>query len=452
MPRLLSSGRRVASLSLAAGLLAGVALALACGAQDTEAPAPPPRTEPSCRNFDELMPRFTAALETGKTEGLRLVIQNHLLKSEREGVPPPITDVLRSIFVTLARFAALPPEPGALAGQTCAETPPELALAHPLCEMRRAMDTLVHEGAGLRALELADPQLLGVMRYIVGGETPDGTAEQQVFVTPHYEVAEVVSRMCAQNANCQMSDTLDLVIALTTFLETPEGTAMLERANTMVQNPALQPFLRDDGADYGGENGIVALVDVVITTTLGMDDPSDLDALPINSLPDALRPDAQALLADLKTMLDPKRSPNVLAPTKKALNCFREADKNRDLVRMLYRLGLEAKLPEFGLTTLVGTANDLRQTDQRGTLVHLANTLAKAVRQDEQAIDSAAKVCATMFSTRVSPGESKSPAENAMPVMRDLFKEGVGGEAICAMDTLVYGCAAGPQPACEQAK
>src|SRR5687768_874504 len=118
MPRLLSSGRRVASLSLAAGLLAGVALALACGAQDTEAPAPPPRTEPSCRNFDELMPRFTAALETGKTEGLRLVIQNHLLVGARDGgVSPPITDVLRSIFVTLARFAALPPEPGALAGQ-----------------------------------------------------------------------------------------------------------------------------------------------------------------------------------------------------------------------------------------------------------------------------------------------------------------------------------------------
>src|SRR5690606_24572458 len=148
---------------------------------------------------------------------------------------------------------------------------------------------------------------------------------------------------------------------------------------------------------------------------------------------EALRPEAQALVADLKKVLDPKLEPNILGPLKAVVVCARSSDPERDLVRMFYRLGLEADLPQFGLTEIVDALVGLRETDDRGTLLHLANTLARAVRSDEQAVTSAAKVCETMFSTRVPPGQSHSPAELALPVVADLFRDGVASEAVCAI-------------------
>lgn len=428
--------------ALGLGAACGVALAIACGANDIEAPVPPQtaaqQESVQCRSFDDLMPRFNAALEGGGTEGLRTVIRDRLL----DGDPPPMNDVLRSVFQTMARFAAQPPEAGAPAGEVCADPPPPVQVAHPLCEMRRAMFTLVHEGKGLDALALVDPLLGAVFDYILG--------RQPAATQPHYEVAHAVSRMCRQNANCQMNDTLDLVIAFTAFMETNDGRVMLDRLDAMVKNPALEPFLKDDGAQYGGENGIVALVEVVMTSVQGMDDPSDLDALPIDQLPAEIRPDAQAALEDVKKMLDPAREPNILRPLKRGLNCMKTADQNRELIRMVYRLGLESDVPEFGLTTIMGAVKGLRETDERGTLVHLAQTLAKAIRADEQAVDSAAKVCATLFSTEIEPGQTRSPAELALPDVANLFRDGVAGEAMCAVDTMVYGCAGGAQPACER--
>lgn len=430
----------------ATSVLMGPALiaAAACGANGVDAPERRVSKEAElqqCRTFDELMPRFHAALNTGQTEGLRVVIQNHLLQPERPGEPPPINDVLRSIFMNLARFAAQPPELGASANEVCAQTPPPVELAHPLCEMRRAMDTLVHEGKGLDALKLVDPLLAAVFDYVRG--RPPAAAQ------PHYEVATAIHSLCQQNAHCGTSDTLDLVIAFTTYMESTEGRASIDRTVALVNNPALQPFLQDDGAQYGGENGIVALVDVLITTVLGMDDPADLDALPIDQMPADLQPDMRAGLADLKSMLDPARQPNILVPLKKVLNCYRNGDANRDIVRMVYRLGLESNVPEFGLTTIVGAVQGLRDTDQRGTLIHLVLTLSKALRTDEQAMDSLARVCRAMFSTEVAPGETRSPAELALPVIADLFNQGVAAEALCAADTLIYGCAGGVQPACQ---
>ena len=43
---------------------------------------------------------------------------------------------------------------------------------------------------------------------------------------------------------------------------------------------------------------------------------------------------------------------------------------------------------------------------------------------------------------------TQSNAEQALPSVANLFEQGVVGEAICAIDTLVYGCAGGSQPAC----
>ncbi len=431
------------------GFVAGLALATAsCGARDKDAPPPPQKAQDlkHCRSFEELMPRFHASLATGETEGLRTVIEDHLMVGQREGDAPPINDVMRAIFSTLSRFAKLPAEQNALDGDICAGIPPPLNEAHPMCEMRRAMETLVHQGKGLEAFALVDPLLTSIFDYVIGRppSSPEGT--------PHFEVAGVLSAMCTQNANCQMSDTLDLVIGFTAFLETPDGTEMIHRLDALVKNPELEPFLSDDGQQFGGENGIVALADILQITVQGMQDPVELDSLPLDKMPDGIRPGIEALVGDLKKMLDPNRAPNILRPMKKVLNCLDKSDGGRELMRMVYRLGFEADVPAFGLTTIMGAVRGLRDTDERGTLIHLVNTLALAVRADEQAIDSAARVCQTLFSTKREPGETRHNAEQALPVIADLFRDGFAGEAICAVDTLVYGCAGGSQPACSAAR
>ncbi|MBX5481303.1 MAG: hypothetical protein IRZ16_05575 [Myxococcaceae bacterium] len=435
------------SAGLGIALIAVAAFGLACGANGVDAPAPKPRPTDECASFEQLMPRFTAALKSGRTEGLRVVVEKHLLVSSsgREDQAPPMNDVLRAIFQTLARFAALPPETGAAPGEVCAQNPPPVALAHPICEMRRSMDVLVHQAKGLDAVRTIDPLLRSVMLYILG--RPPASPN-----TRHFEVAQVVSDMCQQTATCQLNDTLDLVIAMVAFAETDDGRAMMDRFAGIATDPALEPFLQDDGQMYGGENGIVALANLVMSTVQAMNDPSELDALPIDSLPKEMKPKLQAMVGDLKKMLDPTREPNILGPMKKVISCLRTADENSDLIRMVYRLGFEADLPEFNLANITGVVSGLRETDSRGTLLHLVGTLAQAVRSDEAAVDSAASVCRTLFSTKVAPGESQSPAELALPVIADLYSQNITGEALCAADTLLYGCAGGTaQPACEAA-
>ena len=81
-------------------------------------------------------------------------------------------------------------------------------------------------------------------------------------------------------------------------------------------------------------------------------------------------------------------------------------------------------------------------------MVYLIGTLAAAVRDDEQAIDSAASVCRTMLSTAPVPGQTRGNAELILP---GIGGHGIFGEVICAADTLLFGCTGGKQPACELA-
>jgi hypothetical protein len=466
----MSSSRIRVLLALSLGLLAGAAIS-ACGADHLQAPAPPPKKALApleCRSIEQLMPRFLEAIATGRTEGFRRVVLQHLLEGERPGTPPPMADVLRTLFTTLSGFAKQPPELGALPGELCAPwgvcrsggrntkrclatveceagavcegAPPLPDKAHPLCEMRRALEVLVHEGKGIDALRRMDPLLGGIVNYVIG-RPPEGP-------TPHFEVAGVISDLCAQKAVCKPEDTLDLVVAFTAFTETPEGRAAVERFTELASHPGLQPLLNDDGNQYGGEKGIVALVKVVITTTLGMDDPADLDALPIDQMPGDLQPLMRQLLGDTKLLLDPKRVPNMQRPLKKALNCLNVQDPSSHLVRMVYRLGLESRIKEFGLTSMTQTLKELMAIDKRGTIIHLVGTLAKAVRQDEQALGSLARVCSTLFSVKTSSSQPQSNAELALPVLSDLFAQKIGSEALCAVDALVYGCSGGALPAC----
>jgi hypothetical protein len=313
-----------------------------------------------------------------------------------------------------------------------------VANAAPLCETRRALDSLIHSGKSLGALKQLDPLLSGFLDYVTG-QLPSSA-------TPHYEVAGVLSGMCQQSATCQANDTLDLVISLTTFLQTPAGAKLLADGNALVNNPALQPYLTNSGQQFGGEDGVVALAKILIQTIGGMEDPSALDSLPLSALPAGLQPDLQALVADLKLLLDP--SQNVLGPTKKVLNCYSTFDGNSDLIRMIYRLAFDAQLPAFQFQSILGAVQALQATDQRGTLLFLARTLAQGLRNDATAGTSLGQVCSTLFSNQLPPGATRSNAAQALPSIDALVAPGIGEQLVCAMDTLIYGCAGGSQPAC----
>ncbi|MFL5319802.1 MAG: hypothetical protein ACJ790_09105 [Myxococcaceae bacterium] len=477
--------------------LASFAIALAmvvvaaCGAEDKEAPRPDTSAAElnACRSFDQLMPTFVSAVHSGKTENLAQVVSKYLVQEGPAGEPAPMPDLLRAIFATLNDFAQLPPERGSAEDQLCVLLPdggwldpapadggvaPNIGIpppnrANPICEMRRSMDMLVHKGGAVESIELADPQISGALSYITGQKTDGGQA------TPHYEVAGVLSGMCQQNQTCQMSDTLDLVIAMTVWLETPEGKASFDRIEKLIKNPQLEPFLTaasntDAGPALGGETGVRSVAELLLNSILGMQSPSDLDVLvnnpPLSSLDSSdggLKNDVLAVISDTKLMLDPARSPNILKPLKKVVNCYKVQDSHPDPLKpsalvfdgnailMLYRLGIVEKRPEFGLTRLIGLVKGLKETDDRGTLVHLAQTIAKAVRADEQAIDSAAKVCHELLNDKAQPGQSQSNAQLALPVVQELATKNLTAEAICTLDTMLYGCAGGGQPACKAA-
>lgn len=422
------------------------AIAFACGGENLVAPRAEPRATDAlkCKSFDQLMPGFLRAIDQGRTENLRKVIKDHLLVPEREGEPPPINDVMRAIFSTLTELSKQAPEKGAPTGGLCAATPPALKDANEMCEMRRVLDLLVHQGKGIETLKLLDPQMTAIVNYIIG-KGKDGK--------PHYEVAQVLSAQCSQDVDCQLSTGLDLVVALTDYLETPEGRKLVAD---------LQRLAMGGGADAGsildllnpnalGENDAVGLSKVLLGAVQA-GTPSDLDALLNNPLLSPYKVSLTPIIEDLKIVLDPNRA--LIAPTKKVLNCITKKDPNSEVIRMLYRLALGPnKLPEFGFTRLLGVVNGVRAVDERGALPHLIGTLAGAVRKDEQAIDSAAKVCRTLLATKIVPLRdggipAQSNAQLALPVVADLFAAGIVSESICAIDTLVFGCTGGPQPAC----
>jgi hypothetical protein len=434
-----------------AAIACGLALVLAsCGAENAEAP-PAVLKNPDtaqCKSFGQLMPNFLTIIDEGRTQNLACVIKAHLVtgRMHPDGTedPPPLNDVLRALFSLLNGFAHKPAELGAPLGQLCAPDEPQSAWppvrqANELCELRRTMYLLVHEGKGIDAVNLIDPQVSGAVNYIIG-KGKDGTE--------HYEVSGVVSRMCSQNVQCQLSNGLDLLIALSAYLEDSAGKKTLDDLHALLKDPAIQGLLAAAGPDAGPdaitEDGAVAIAKVLLPA-LQTASPTDLQNLieqpPLNKY----QTDLQPVIDDVKLIL---MKPELVGPLKKTLTCLMWADPNDDLVRMLYRLGLRDALPEFGLTRLTGVIDGLMAIDSRGALVHLLGTLGIALRADEQAIDSTASVCSQLFSTTPPPGQSKSNAALALPVVADLFAAGVVSEALCAVDTLVWGCAGGSQPGC----
>ncbi|MBE2251321.1 MAG: hypothetical protein IAE78_17400 [Myxococcus sp.] len=420
----------------ASAFLVGLCLG-ACGADKEVAPEPAEPAMQQCRRFDQLMPRFVDAISTGKTQNLKTVVENQLLKTSREDEPPPINDVLRIIFSTLNALASKPPEPGGTKDAYCAPSsaPPPLNLANEVCELRRSIEVLVHQGKGLDAIAVIEPQLQGIIDYMTGTGT-------SVDKAPHYEVAAAFSNLCSNTDQCRMSNGLDLIIAFTDYANTVPGRKLVQDLNTLGTKPSLTAFLAPQNLT---EDGFVAISRALIPAIQGAD-PQALqnafDQLPLSA---ELKADLGPIVEDLKVIL---QTPTLIEPTRKALNCLTVSDRNSDVVRMLYRLAIRDMRPEFGVTRLSQVFRQLQDVDQRGSLIFLANTLAKAVRSDETAITAAASTCKTLLSTSVPAGQAQSNAQLAMPVVADLLRRGLVQESICAIDTLLFGCSGGAQPAC----
>jgi hypothetical protein len=384
------------------------------------------------------MPRFVSAVSTGKTAGLKNVVENQLLKTSRDDTPPPINDVLRVIFVTLNRLASKPPEPGGTKDEPCAPTasPPPLERANEVCELRRTIrlllgrDSDAGRAAGLDAIAVVEPQLQGILDYITG----TGTSRDRV---PHYEIASAFSSLCSNSMVCQLSNGLDLIIEFTAYANTPDGRRLVQTLNTLGTRQTLTAFLAPQNLS---EDGFVAIARALIPAIKGADPVALENAFnQLTILPADLRADLRPLIDDLKRLLQNERLRRSIS---QALTCIETSDRNYDIVRMLYRLAIRDVRPEFGITRLSQIFKQLQDVDQRGSLIFLANTLAKAVRDDEDAIAAAASTCKTLLAT------SPNNAQQALPVVADLVRNGLVPESLCAIDTLLFGCAGGPQPAC----
>ncbi|MFZ5440048.1 MAG: hypothetical protein ACOZQL_08570 [Myxococcota bacterium] len=410
-----------------------------CGAENLVAPAAEKRADiQQCRGFEQLMPNFLEAINQGKTENLKNLVETQLLVSERADQPPAVNEVLRAIFKTMTTFAMKPKEPNAPADEYCApiSNPPPLSSANELCEMRRALQLLVHEGKGIDAIQLIEPQTMQVLNYVTG----DGLDCKGRPRAAHYEVAGLISEFCTQTANCQLTDGLDMAIAFTDYVNTADGRAMVQHLNELAKKDSITGMLNPQSLT---EADTVTLSRALITAIQGADADGVRNAF--NLLPQQTRMDLQPVVDDLVKILG---HPELMGPIRRSLNCLTTEDRNNDLVRMIYRLAIEEQCPEFGLTRLTNAIQGVQDVDQRGSIIFIVNVLAKAIRSDDLAIDSSAKVCRTVFSTAKAPGQARSNAELALPAVADLVQVGVINEAICAMDTLIFGCAGGEQPAC----
>jgi hypothetical protein len=427
-------------LAFTVAALLGGALSIACGAENLEAPKAEPKADlRACQAFDQLMPNFVAAIDQGRTQNLKTVVEAQLLKPLREGDSPPVADVLRAIFASITSLALKPPEAGAPMGQACAATAPPLSRANELCEVRRALDVLVHQGKGIESVTLLEPQLSIALGYL-GGTGFDCRGRPRT--TPHFEISNVISNLCTQDANCQVGTGLDLAIGATAYLQTPEGKLLIthldELANKQSIIGLLAPSNLTEDQAVALARGLIPVVQSADAATLVR----TFDALP---LPAEVRRDLDPVVGDLKVLLN---HPEVLEPARRSLTCIAAKDKNDDIVRSIYRLAIAEQCESYGLSRLTATARGLQEVDTRGSLLFVAHVLASSIRADETAIDSAALVCRTLFSTATVPGQARSNAALALPVIADLLEHHVLNEAICAADTLVFGCAGGPQPAC----
>jgi hypothetical protein len=212
-----------------------------------------------------------------------------------------------------------------------------------------------------------------------------------------------------------------------------------------------------------------------------------------------LHAEVAAAVGDLQGMLDPNLPEPILQPLQRVITCaslngFSSCNKvlRPGFIPMVYHLGFEAHV--IGLTEILDALNELvtidAQSDEPGLVMFILHDIVAALNRDPEALDALTQLCNAVFTTErpcddgaghdcpalplnYFPASSDysphldgctngaganysvptalclSNAEAAIPEVDDLFNQGITDELFCTIDTLVYGCAGGPQPACE---
>lgn len=409
--------------------------------------------------MSELAPAFVRIV-TDETAAPRLktVVEQYLLKPEREGAPPPIVSLVRIGFGVISDFALDACERGSPCGpggNPCNDaSPPAPIVANRMCLLRRLLATFVHEGRGLEALQLVDPVVYSVLAYL-DGRPPVAGAK-------HPEVAGLFARACSSPGLCKPDATLDLFSALLAYFRPPRGKDALNAINALWNNPALSGpdgFITHLNVENQlGEEGYVLLLKFLLSAVLQMKADAtwfdNLDGVLTQyvypAIDDSKQPGLRAQIdqvrAVLRDALDPRRPEPVLKPLQKVVYCINQIDKNGDLLRMLYRLAFEAKA--VGMRDLLKAAEGMFAIDEKGVVVETVRALVEAIRRDDQGVAAALEVCAVALDT-APDATGASNAGHVVEVMADLFQGGAVGEMLCVADTLLYGCAGGgTQPAC----
>jgi hypothetical protein len=205
---------------------------------------------------------------------------------------------------------------------------------------------------------------------------------------------------------------------------------------------------------------------------------------------------------DLKRMLDPNLPEPVLQPLQQNLACLSVASTPEHpslcgkvlrpgFVPMIFHLGFEAKV--VGLTQIVDGARELVNTDaaseEPGMVMLLLHDVAATLDRDDEALSALTTLCHTALATerpcddgaghdcpalplnfepsgrgyaphadgcsngagvnyQVASKGCRANAEAVIPEVGRLFEKGVTDQTLCVVDTLVYGCTGGAQPAC----
>jgi len=257
----------------------------------------------------------------------------------------------------------------------------------------------------------------------------------------------------------------------------------------------------DASPDAGGP---FASIDGLLTGTLfplidRQYPPQDIDLPDGGVFHSDLHGEIAAAAADAKDMLDPTAPEPVLQPLQKTLQCATVPGQSLcgrvlrpGFVPMVYHLGFEAKV--VGLSDVLGAVNELvsidAQSEEPGMVMKILHDIAAALNRDDEALGALTGLCHTAFQTQrpcddgqgsdcpalplnaFGPNDpTYSPlqegcvngagaayavpsaaclcnAEAVTPEVAQLFKQGMADEIFCVLDTLVYGCAGGSQPAC----
>lgn len=368
------------------------------------------------------MPNFLEALRQGQARDLMRVVEAQLATSGPGGTPPPINDVFRAFFSAANRSASGPSEPGAGTGELCAPAglAPPRASANSLCEFRRSLDLLVHQGRGIAVMDQVEPQLRLSLNYLTGrGLDCRGRPR-----APHYEVTAAAAQFCGQTANCQLKDGLDLAIALTDYLNTAKGQALITDFNVLRSKASVRGLLDPLSLT---ESDAVNIVRTIVTALQGANGSAlrrAINTLPLN---ETLKADLQPLVGDVEGLFEQQA---IMAPLHRVIHCVTTADRNFDFARMYYRLAVEEGCPEFDFSRLTSTLQGVHETDSCGSLLFLLGSLARAIRADDFATSSVATVCRTVLST--------SNAPEALPSLASLVEKGVINEGLTALDTLLF--------------